>query len=69
MTFFIGRVLLVLTLLLPSSLAGDVGLEQALWREADAQAQCYPTPDLMEGVTAVAEKRKPNFTGMEDFKD
>ncbi len=36
--------------------------EQALWREADAQAQCYATSDLMEGVRAIQEKRKPAFT-------
>ena len=47
---------------------GDEGLEAALWREADAQAQCYPTADLMEGVSAVREKRSPDFKLYEDFK-
>ena len=47
---------------------GDEGLEAALWREADAQAQCYPTADLMEGVDAVREKRSPDFKLYEDFK-
>ena len=47
---------------------GDDGLEAALWREADAQAQCYATTDLMEGVNAVREKRSPEFTLYEDFK-
>ena len=47
---------------------GDDGLEAALWREADAQAQCYATADLMEGVNAVREKRSPEFTLYEDFK-
>ena len=47
---------------------GDDGLEAALWREADAQAQCYPTSDLMEGVNAVREKRSPDFKLYEDFK-
>ena len=47
---------------------GDDGLEAALWREADAQAQCYATADLMEGVNAVREKRNPEFTLYEDFK-
>ena len=42
-------------------MAQDVGLEQALWREADAQAQCYGSGDLREGVTAVQEKRRPKF--------
>ena len=31
-----------------------LGLEAALWREADAQAQCYASPDLLEGVNAEA---------------
>jgi enoyl-CoA hydratase/carnithine racemase len=43
--------------------ADAAGLEAALWREADAQAQCYATSDLAEGVEAVAAKRKPSFTG------
>ena len=42
----------------------DVGLDQALQREADAQAQCYASADYLEGVTAVIEKRKPLFTGL-----
>ena len=44
----------------------DEGLEAALWREADAQAQCYASADLLEGVNAVAEKRKPNFVQYEN---
>jgi len=48
---------------------GDQGLEAALWREADAQAQCYASADLMEGVTAIQEKRKPQFAMYEDFQD
>ena len=39
------------------------GLEAAFHREAFAQSICYPTGDLAEGVLAVKEKRKPNFTG------
>jgi enoyl-CoA hydratase len=42
-------------------LAGDDGLDRALWREADAQAQCYAGPDLAEGVAAVAAKRRPSW--------
>jgi enoyl-CoA hydratase/carnithine racemase len=39
----------------------DVGLEQALQREAYAQAVCYNRDDWGEGVNAVAEKRDPSF--------
>eukprot|EP00753_Platysulcus_tardus_P001068 PLAT1102.1.p1 GENE.PLAT1102.1~~PLAT1102.1.p1 ORF type:complete len:293 (+),score=125.61 PLAT1102.1:68-946(+) len=39
----------------------DVGLEEALWREADSQAHCYAADDLLEGLAAVREKRKPSF--------
>ena len=46
---------------------GDEGLESALWREADAQAQCYASEDLMEGLSAVRERRRPQFTQYEDF--
>lgn len=46
-----------------------LGLEAALWREADAQAQCYASPDLLEGVNAVAEKRRPVFTQFENSFD
>lgn len=39
----------------------DVGLEQALQREAMAQAVCYNRADWGEGVHAIAEKRDPSF--------
>lgn len=39
----------------------DYGLEQALQREAFAQAVCYGRQDWGEGVNAVAEKRDPSF--------
>jgi enoyl-CoA hydratase len=39
----------------------DHGLEQALQREALAQALCYNRKDWGEGVNAVAEKRDPVF--------
>lgn len=45
----------------------DVGLEQALWREADAQAQCYASADYAEGLAAVAEKRPARFTQFEHY--
>jgi len=40
----------------------NVGLDAALQREADAQAQTYAAPDLAEGLRAIAEKRAPNYT-------
>jgi enoyl-CoA hydratase len=39
----------------------DQGLDQALQREALAQALCYNREDWGEGVNAVAEKRDPIF--------
>jgi len=50
-------------------MAQDEGLDRALWREADAQSQTYNTPDLKDGVEAVAEKRKPTFSLWESFSD
>lgn len=47
----------------------DQGLESALWREADAQSYGYSTPDCMEGIAAVAEKRKPQFAMYETYAD
>mmetsp|Transcript_143933 Transcript_143933/g.358848 ORF Transcript_143933/g.358848 Transcript_143933/m.358848 type:complete len:304 (-) Transcript_143933:239-1150(-) len=47
----------------------DVGLDQALQREADAQAQCYASADYSEGVEAVAEKRKPVFSQFEHYRE
>jgi len=49
-------------------LAQDEGLDRALWREADAQAQCYGGADLAEGIEAVAGKRKPVWTQYEDYR-
>lgn len=42
-------------------------LQRALMREADAQAYCYSGPDLVEGVEAVAGKRKPSYTQAEGY--
>jgi hypothetical protein len=42
-------------------MAQDEGLEKAVWREADAQAQCYASADLLEGVKAIGEKRAPTY--------
>lgn len=47
----------------------EVGLEQALWREADAQSYGYGTPDFEEGIAAVEQKRKPAFALYESYVD
>jgi enoyl-CoA hydratase len=39
----------------------DQGLEQALQREAMAQAICYSRADWGEGIEAIAAKRSPSF--------
>mmetsp|Transcript_8604 Transcript_8604/g.11896 ORF Transcript_8604/g.11896 Transcript_8604/m.11896 type:complete len:302 (-) Transcript_8604:40-945(-) len=41
--------------------AQDKGVEQALYNEAQCQAECYAAPDVKEGVNAIKEKRKPTF--------
>lgn len=41
----------------------DVGVDQALQREADAQAQSYATKDYKIGLRAIASKEKPVFEG------
>jgi enoyl-CoA hydratase/carnithine racemase len=40
----------------------EVGLEQALQREADSQAHCYAHSHLKEGLSAIREKRAPKFS-------
>jgi len=42
----------------------DIGLDQALQREADAQAQSYASQDYLVGLKAIAEKKKPVFSGL-----
>ena len=44
----------------------NLGLEQALRREADQQAICYARSDWHEGLDAVAGKREPVFKGFFD---
>ena len=41
----------------------SIDLEEALHREADAQARMGQTEDHLEGVMAFAEKREPKFRG------
>lgn len=41
--------------------ASDAGLDAALQREADAQAQSYASTDYAEGLAAITCKRKPTF--------
>ena len=42
-------------------MAQDEGLDRALWREADAQAQVWNSADMTEGLDALVEKRRPVF--------
>jgi len=41
--------------------AQDIKLQEALEREAIAQALCYQSDDVKEGIAAIREKRTPNF--------
>ena len=43
--------------------ASGAGLDAALAREADAQAQSYASADYAEGLAALREKRAPTFGG------
>lgn len=45
----------------------DVGLEQALWREADAQSYSYNSSDMQEGVDALIGRRPAEFKLFEDY--
>jgi enoyl-CoA hydratase/carnithine racemase len=38
-------------------------LEEQLAFEAARQAECFETSDLIEGITAIREKRDPKFRG------
>eukprot|EP00127_Corallochytrium_limacisporum_P006314 Clim_evm25s225 gene=Clim_evmTU25s225 len=40
----------------------DEGLETALWTEAELQAQSMETKEYAEGITALMEKRAPDFS-------
>jgi enoyl-CoA hydratase len=50
---------------LKDTLRGFAGrtLEQAIEREASAQAGTFATEDAREGVRAIMEKRQPRFRG------
>ena len=41
----------------------DQGLQRALQRESDAQAQSYASADYAEGIEAILAKRPPDFKG------
>lgn len=47
----------------------DAGFEQALWREADQQAQSYASMDISNGIEAVATKSRPAFTQRERYEE
>ncbi len=47
----------------------DAGFESALWREASAQAECYASEDLAEGVRALRERRTPRWVGYDALQD
>jgi len=50
---------------LKETLAGtdDRNIQQAIEREAEAQAMTFRTADAREGIQAIMEKRKPEFKG------
>ena len=47
----------------------DEGLDRALWREADAQAQVYNSTDFSEGLDGLVQKKAPLFTDFESLKE
>ena len=47
----------------------DEGLDRALWREADAQAQVYNSTDYSEGLDGLEQKKAPLFTDFENLKE
>lgn len=49
--------------LLKETLLSQSALEEALRREAHAQALCFQSEDFAESLEAISQKRKPFFTG------
>ena len=47
----------------------DEGLDRALWREADAQAQVYNSTDYSEGLDGLVQKRSPVFSNYESLEE
>ena len=47
----------------------DEGLDRALWREADAQAQVWNSRDMREGLDALVERRTPAFSDFEHLRE
>ena len=43
------------------------GMDDALWREASAQATVYGSNDMAEGLAALVEKRRPQFSDFEEL--
>lgn len=41
----------------------SLSFDDALANEAEGQAVCFQTEDLIEGINAIREKRKPSFSG------
>ena len=45
------------------NVAFDVNIDEGYKHELDAEKKCFETEDLQEGIQALFDKRKPNFSG------
>jgi len=45
------------------NVAFDVNIDEGYKHELEAEKKCFKTEDLQEGIQALFEKRKPNFSG------
>ena len=45
------------------NVAFDVNIDEGYKHELEAEKKCFETEDLQEGIQALFEKRKPNFSG------
>lgn len=45
------------------NVAFDVNIDEGYKHELEAEKKCFETEDLQEGIQALFDKRKPNFTG------